>query len=106
MPTVAKEYENFVSNIFVYDDGVIKGFIQIENTEIKKLFVEPIFQNLGIGSILLDYAIQKHNADRLWALEKNIGAISFYEQHNFQTTSIKKLVEGANEYLIFLKRQF
>ena len=31
-----------IDNIYVYDDNVVKGFIRVENNEIKKLFVEPI----------------------------------------------------------------
>ena len=28
------------AKIYVYDDGVVKGFVQIENQEVKKLFKE------------------------------------------------------------------
>ena len=35
-----KQYERDVDNTWVYDDGAIKGVIQIENREIKRLFVK------------------------------------------------------------------
>ena len=35
-----KQYECDVDNTWVYDDGAIKGVIQIENREIKHLFVK------------------------------------------------------------------
>ena len=84
--------------------GVVKGFLQVEGTEIKKLFVEPILHNKSIGSKLLDYAIQEHQASCLWALEKNQRAIAFYERHGFHTTPDKKLEDGTQEYLVRLER--
>lgn len=91
-------------NTYVYDDGVVKGFARLDGTEIKKLFVEPVLQNQGIGAQLLEYAIQEHRASCLWALEKNVRAVKFYARHGFQPTGEKKLEEGTAEYLIKLKR--
>ena len=76
--TLRKEYETGIESLYVYDDGVIKGFIKIEGTYIARLFVEPVLQNGSIGSRLLEYAINEHNADYLWALQKNEKAIRFY----------------------------
>ena len=101
---VVKQYEDVVGNMWVYDDGVIKGVIQIENSEIKKLFVEPALQGKSIGSHLLKYAIVEHKANTLWALEKNVRAIRFYNRHGFNVTTDKKLEEDTTEYLVRLKR--
>ena len=100
----AKQYEDVVGNMWVYDDGAIKGVIQIENSEIKKLFVEPALQGKSIGSYLLKYAIVEHKANTLWALEKNVRAIRFYKRHGFNVTTDKKLEEDTTEYLVRLKR--
>ena len=99
-----KEYKDSIENVWVYDDGVVKGFVQIENQEVKKLFVEPVLQGKSIGSVLMVYAIDEHNVNHLWALEKNIRAISFYERHGFRVTDDKKLEEDTTEYLIRLER--
>lgn len=104
VPKVAKQYEDVVGNMWVYDDGAIKGVIQIENSEIKKLFVEPALQGKSIGSYLLKYAIVEHKANTLWALEKNVRAIRFYKRHGFNVTTDKKLEEDTTEYLVRLKR--
>ena len=101
---VAKQYEDVVGNMWVYDDGAIKGIIQIENSEIKKLFVEPALQGKSIGSYLLKYAIVEQKANTLWALEKNVRAIRFYKRHGFNVTTDKKLEEDTTEYLVRLKR--
>lgn len=104
VPKLMKQYESVVKNMWVYDDGSVKGVIQIENKEIKKLFVEPVLQGNSIGSILLEYAIDEHSASTLWALEKNIRAIRFYERHGFHMTADKKLEEDTEEYLVRLER--
>lgn len=99
-----KQYEAIVGNMWVYDDGAIKGVIQVEGNEIKKLFVEPILQGNSIGSSLLEYATTTYNANTLWALEKNVRAIRFYERHGFKITTDKKFEEDTTEYLVRLKR--
>ena len=104
VPTLMKEYETGIDSLYVYDDGVIKGFIKIEGTYIARLFVEPVLQNGSIGSQLLEYAINEHNADYLWALQKNEKAIRFYERHGFKATGEKKLEDGTTEYLILMKK--
>ena len=97
-------YREFIDTMWVYDDEVVKAVIQVENQEIKKLFVEPVFQGKSIGSVLLNYAISECNANYLWALEKNIRAISFYRRHGFHVTEDKKLEEDTTEYLVRLER--
>ncbi|SFU37039.1 GNAT family N-acetyltransferase [Butyrivibrio sp. M55] len=104
VPTLMKEYETGIDGLYVYDDGVIKGFIKIEGAYIARLFVEPVLQNGSIGSQLLEYAINEHNADYLWALQKNEKAIRFYERHGFKATGEKKLEDGTTEYLILMKK--
>ncbi len=104
VPNVMKKYESIVGNMWVYDDGAIKGVIQIENSEIKKLFVEPALQGKSIGSVLLKYAVEEHKANTLWALEKNVRAIRFYKRHGFQITTDKKLEEDTTEHLVRLER--
>lgn len=105
VPSLMQEYAAGLDTLYVYDDGVVKGFIKIEGTYIARLFVEPVLQNASIGSRLLEYAIKENHADHLWALEKNTGAIRFYERHGFAATGEKKQEDGTAEYLILLKRQ-
>ena len=105
VPSLMQEYESGLDTLYVYDDGVVKGFIKIEGTYIARLFVEPVLQNASVGSQLLEYAMNKHNADHVWVLEKNAKAIRFYERHGFTASGEKKLEEGTSEYLVLLKRK-
>ena len=93
------------TNAWVYDDGVVKGFVRIEGAEIRKLFVEPVLQGQGTGAALLEYAVHEKGARTLWALEKNTRAIRFYQQHGFQLTAERRLEDDTDEYLIRLEHK-
>ena len=94
-----------LSQIYVYDDGLIRGFLQMDGTKICKLYVDPFFQSRGIGGSLIEYGIRAFGANHLWALEKNTRAISCYRKHGFMLTGEKKFEEGTTEYLVQLKRE-
>ncbi len=106
--SLANNYFNkseIIENIYVYDEDVVKGFVQMKKeTEISKLYVDTFFQNKGIGGELIKFAIQKLYADKLWALEKNIKAIKFYKKHGFYLTDEKKFLDDTDEYIVKLIR--
>ena len=101
---LSASFENELDTIWVYDDGVVKGFIQIEKQEVRKLFVEPVLQGKSIGAGLLEYGISEKNVNSLWALEKNLKAIAFYKRHGFAITDDKKCEEDTTEFLVRMKR--
>ncbi|MEO2508647.1 GNAT family N-acetyltransferase [Clostridium paraputrificum] len=96
--------DEILKNILVYDDGLIKGFVQMKEREICKIYVDTFFQSKGIGKELIEYAINEYDANNLWALEKNERAISFYIKHGFNLTGEKKFEEDTIEYLVHLTR--
>ena len=105
--TVFNMVESFakeLDSIWVYDEGVVKGFIQIEKREVRRLFVEPTLQGKSIGADLLEYGIAEKDVDFLWVLEKNIKAIVFYKKHGFDTTNKKKYEEDTIEFLVRMER--
>lgn len=96
--------DEILKNILVYDDGLIKGFVQLKEREICKIYVDTFFQSKGIGKELIEYAINEYGANNLWALEKNERAICFYKKHGFNLTGQKKFEEDTVEYLVQLTR--
>ncbi|MCI8950558.1 MAG: GNAT family N-acetyltransferase [Lachnospiraceae bacterium] len=102
--SVAKEYGDpvILNHIWVYDDGIVKGMIRVEEEEIRELYVDYFFQNQRIGAELIKFAKNRFSVRFLWAIEKNIDAIRFYERHGFYKTDIRKLEEGTTEYLVKL----
>ena len=92
-----------LQGIWVFDDGFVKGFINIEGNRIAELYVDSFFENQGIGSRLLSFAVAK-GCNTLWALDKNTNAQRLYSKHGFVKTGERKLEEGTSEYIIEMKR--
>ena len=104
VPNLMQARADFIPDILVYDDGVVKGFLHFGGDEVRRLYVEPVLQGRGIGAALLEYAIRELHVTRLWALEKNPRAIAFYQRHGFRMTDERRLEEGTEEYLVRLVR--
>ena len=104
VPNLMPLRADFIPDILIYDDGVVKGFLHYGGDEVRRLYVEPILQGQGIGAALLEYAIRELHVTRLWALEKNPRAIAFYQRHGFRVTEERRLEEGTEEYLVRLVR--
>ena len=106
LPT-AKEYEDnphSLDTYWVYEDGFVKGLINIDEGEIKELYVDDFFHSEGIGSKLIDFAIKEHSVKYLWVLEKNEKAIGFYKKHGFSMSKERQLEEGTIEYIVKMER--
>lgn len=96
--------EEVLNNIHVFDDGILRGFVEIVGTEISKLYVDPFFQGKGVGGRLVEYAVREFRADRLWALEKNTRAIAFYQRHGFRLTGEREFEERTTEYIVRMEK--
>ncbi len=101
--SLMKEYRGdpgIMDETYVYDDGLIRGVLRFDGAEIIKLYVDPFFQNRGIGQKLLAFALEGKEKVFLWALEKNEAGRRFYRRNGFRETGEKKFEEGTEEYLI------
>ena len=105
---LAKEFIEFpekLENIWVYDDEFVKGMIHLKDDWIQELYVDTFFQNQGVGTALIHFAIIQMNCTYLWVLENNKTAIEFYTVHGFMITGEKQLEEGTTEYIIKMERR-
>ena len=93
-----------LTNIWVYDDEFVKGMVHIEGKEVIELYVDSFFQNKGIGTKLMEFAIRTFDVSYLFVLEKNSNAIRFYQRHGFSLTQERLLEEGTTEYIVKMER--
>ncbi len=107
--TVYSQMQEYVNNpalldtIYVYEDGFVKGMVNIQGDEIKELYADSFFTGQGIGRQLIAFAIQQ-GAQRLWCLEKNTRAIKFYNSMGFVPNGRRKYEAGSTEYIVELVR--
>ena len=100
---IAQKYaedDELRARTYVYDDGLVRGVIQVNGDEVEKLYVDSFFTGRGIGGELIEYAKEKLGVRWLWALQKNAGAIRFYQRHGFCLSDEKVFEEGTTEYLV------
>ena len=96
--SLANEFINepeLLNGMFVYDDKFVKGVIHIEGPEVKELYVEPLFENRGIGGELIEFAKAEFNCRELWVLNDNKRAIEFYKRHGFYEAGETRAVPEA-----------
>jgi len=105
---VAQKYLDdpvLLGQTWVYDDGLIKGLIEIRENEIETLYVDHFFQNEGIGGRLIDFAVEHFGVDYAWVLEKNHKALPFYARHGFRYYGTRKPEAGTSEFIIMVERR-
>ncbi len=93
-----------LANVWVFDDGIVKGMLHIEGTWIEELYVDTFFENQGIGTGLIEFAVDKMYCECLWVLERNKKAIHFYDKFGFKPTGERQREEGTTEYIIKMRR--
>jgi len=106
---VLKEIEKLsqpsaLDNIYVYDDGIVKATVKIEDigekTKVSEFFVDPFFQGEGIGTRILNNVIEKSKEVFLYVLDKNERAIRFYVKMGFKYTGEKEEFLNSGFYML------
>lgn len=98
-----------IDNTYIYDDGIVKGMARYstKNGEFQfcELYIEPFFQNQGIGSALMDFVEEKakelnFKSMYLLVLEKNPEAMKLYERKGFVNTKERQEFATTGQYLL------
>lgn len=106
---VLKEIEKLsqpsaLDNIYVYDDGIVKATVKIEDIgkkiKVSEFFVDPFFQGEGIGTKILNTVIEKSKEVFLYVLDKNERAIRFYVKMGFKYTGEKEEFLNSGFYML------
>ena len=91
---------NSETHVLTINDLVV-GFICVAKSEVAALFVDPVYQNRGVGRALLDFAQEKHGRLTLEVFEANLKARAFYHAYGFREYG-SRLHEEAGENLLCL----
>lgn len=103
------ELPNKLDNMYVYDDdGIIKAVITADiskdNIFLSDFYVEPCFQNLGIGKYITNIFIKQAKQEKkrllLGVLDKNTAAVKFYEKVGFKYSGTKNEYENSGFYIL------
>ncbi|XFB06516.1 GNAT family N-acetyltransferase [Azotobacter salinestris] len=66
------------------EQGSLQGFVGVSNGKVEMLFISPEYRGMGIGKLLLNYAINHLGATELDVNEQNPLAIAFYKHMGFK----------------------
>jgi len=84
----AEKFQIWDWGMVAENDGGVVGFIACTGSHLDQLFVDPDYQQRGIGTFLLETAMRKSPPARtLNVFEQNIIARRFYERHGFGEVS-------------------
>ena len=113
---VAKQYDDdeILSHTWVYTETltdrylgteaeVVKGVVEVVDSEIRTLYVDSFFVGEGIGGDLVEYAKRTLDGRFLWVLERNERAIRFYMRHGFVLSGERIPETDTEEYLVRLE---
>lgn len=88
--SLAGQYANdaeYLDKLWVYDDGVVKGFIELEKSELVKLYVDSFFK--AEGSAQSYWQKRSIGSNETVGIGENVKAIKFYMRHGFMPTGEK-----------------
>lgn len=90
---------NAGAQLFMLIDEKPIGIVSVSNSLIEDLYVLPDMQNMGYGTKLLKYAIDRcEDIPTLWILENNSDAEGFYRRMGFTETGRKnQITDGLDE---------
>jgi diamine N-acetyltransferase len=80
-------------------DGLLRGYVQFDDTTLHRLYVDADFQGQGLGRELLEAALgHPRLADaeeiRLQVWEQNVRALRLYERHGFRVVGTTRFTIG------------
>jgi putative acetyltransferase len=81
-------------------DNKILGFLGVSDENIEMLFIHPDARGKGIGSVLLDYAVNVLHLQKVEVNEQNEQAVGFYIYKGFSVAGRSELDGTGKPYPI------
>ncbi|GIG36248.1 acetyltransferase [Cellulomonas pakistanensis] len=79
-------------------DGRPAGFSGVLDGTLEMLFVDAARRGSGIGSALLEHAVEEHGVTAVDVNEQNVGAAGFYARHGFEVVGRSETDEAGRPY--------
>jgi ribosomal protein S18 acetylase RimI-like enzyme len=78
------KFAEWTWTLAAFDTDVMAGFIALTDRHIDQLYIDPLFQRAGIGSALINRALESLPGQvTLHVFEENAPARAFYQKHGF-----------------------
>lgn len=95
------------AEVYVYEiNGLVVGFIGMDEGYIGGLFVDREYRGMGIGTKLIEYIKERYDFFTLHVFENNYGAVTFYENRGLikKEESVHEDL-GEVEYLMYYRKK-
>ena len=91
-------YLGQVELYYLWDGNQILGFIGMLKCHVQLLFVDPSHTGNGIGTLLMEFAINRHRASSVEVNEQNPRALAFYLKLGFEVVDRHPLDAAGKPY--------
>jgi len=96
-PLILNEYLSAVDLRGVRDQKkAIIAFLGVAENNLEMLFIHPDYRGKGIGKMMLDYAVEKLQVEKVDVNEQNAQALGFYEHCGFKVVK-RSEVDGLGK---------
>ncbi|UPW07077.1 GNAT family N-acetyltransferase [Gordonia terrae] len=103
---LARDFFPAVELVVVEVGGVIVGFSGTADNRLEMLFVDSAAHGRGIGTVLLDHAVERVGIDELDVNEQNPGAVEFYRRRGFDQVGRSPVDSDGRPFpLLHLRRR-
>lgn len=103
-------FNNSIGETFVYDDGIIKGYMMLEPSApdddflfLRALYTDPLMQRGGVGAQMINFFEESAKqrgflTAKLRVIEGNVAACAFYEKMGYKRDGSRKYLEKMDAY--------
>ena len=108
------EINPFSQYLVLEIDGKVHGYIGLwiaDNMQIINFYVDKEYQNMGFGSMIMDFVIKICETSHITSLtlevrESNIRAQRLYEKYGLKAVAVRKNYYDNGENALLMERKF